>query len=99
MGEAEEDPKVLIMHDDRLETLWALGVQQKGVTPYIVTWITQTLEDTGYKGMEITINTGQEESIMALKKAVAARREAVTAMVEPNIRVSVSNTRAERAVR
>ena len=23
-GEAEEDPKVLIMHDDRLETLWAL---------------------------------------------------------------------------
>lgn len=32
-GEAEEDPKVLIMHDDRLETLWALGIQQKGVTP------------------------------------------------------------------
>ena len=29
-GEADEDPKILIMHDDKLETLWALGVQQKG---------------------------------------------------------------------
>ena len=50
-GEAEEDPKVLTMHDDRLEALWALGVQQKGVTPDTVTWITQKLEEAGYKGM------------------------------------------------
>ena len=49
-GEAEEDPKVLIMHDDRLETLWALGVQQKGVTPETVTWITQKFEEAGHNG-------------------------------------------------
>lgn len=36
---------------------------------------------------------------MALKEAVAARREAVTAMVESKVRVSVSNPRVERAVR
>ena len=41
----------------------------------------------------------QEEAIMALKRAVAARREAVTAMVESKVRVSVSNPRVERAVR
>ncbi len=49
--EAEEERKVLIMHEDRVETLWALGVQQMGVTPENVTWITQTIEEVGYKGM------------------------------------------------
>ena len=55
-GEAEEDPNVLITHDDRLGTLWALGVQQKGVTPETVTWITQKLEYFGYKGVVLTLN-------------------------------------------
>ena len=98
-GEAEEDPKVVIMHDDRLETFWALGVQRKGVTSETVTWITQKLEEAGYKGVDLTLKTDQEEAIMALKRAVAARREAVTAMVESKVRVSVSNPRVERAVR
>ena len=54
-GEAETDPKVLILHDDRLETLWALGVKAKGVTPEVVSWIMSKLEEAGYKGTEITI--------------------------------------------
>ena len=98
-GEAETDPKVLILHDDRLETLWALGVKTKGVTPEVVTWIMNKLEEAGYKGTEITMNTDQEESIMALKRAVAARRETRTSLIESKVRVSVSNSRVERAVR
>ena len=32
-GEADEDPKLLILHDDRIETLWALGVRSNGSEP------------------------------------------------------------------
>ena len=87
------------MHDDQLETLWALGVKQKGVTPEVVSWIVQKLDEAGYRGMAITIKTDQEEAIMALKKAIAARREARTALMESKVRVSVSNSRVERAIR
>ena len=48
-GEADKDPKILILHDDRLETLWALGVKSKAVTPEVVTWIMSKLEEAGYK--------------------------------------------------
>ena len=47
-GEADKDPKILILHDDRLETLWALGVKSKAVTPEVVTWIMSKLEESGY---------------------------------------------------
>ena len=36
-GEAETDPKVLVMHDDRLDAVWALSVKAKGPSPEIVT--------------------------------------------------------------
>ena len=98
-GEADEDPKILILHDDRLETLWALGVKSKAVTPEVVTWIMSKLEEAGYKGTEITLKSDQEESIMALKRAVAAIRETRTSLIESKVRVSVSNARVERAVR
>ncbi len=29
-GEAETDPKVLVMHDDRLDAVWTLSVKGKG---------------------------------------------------------------------
>ena len=98
-GEADEDPKILILHDDRLETLWALGVKAKGVTPEVVTWIMSKLEEAGYKGTEITLKTDQEEANMALKRAVAARRETRTSLIESDVRVSVANGRVDRAVR
>ena len=72
---------VLILPDDRLEALWALGVKDKGVTPEVVSWIMSKLEEAGYKGTEITLKTDQEESIMALKRAVAARRETRASMI------------------
>ena len=57
------------------------------------------LEEAGYKGTEITMKTDQEESIMALKRAVAARREAIASLIESKVRVSVLDGRVERAVR
>ena len=37
------------------------------------------------------MKTDQEEALMALKRAVAAKREAIAAMLESKVRVSVSN--------
>ena len=56
------DLKVQILYDDRLETLWAFGVKAKGVTTEVVSWIMSKLEEAGYNGTEITIQTDQEES-------------------------------------
>ena len=50
-----------------------MSVKAKGPSPEVVTWIVGKLDEAGYRGVEITLKTDQEESIMALKKAVAAR--------------------------
>ena len=84
-GEADEDPKIMILHGDRLETLWTFGGKAKGVTPEVVTWIMIKLEEAGYTTTrtEITLKTDHEEAIMALKRAVAARRGARTTLINP----------------
>ena len=56
------------------------------------------LDEAGYRGKDITINTDQEESVMALKRAIAARREGVTTPIESKVRVSETNGRVERAI-
>ena len=76
------------MHDDKLETLWALCVQAKGEHAEVVTWVVQKLDEAGYRGKDITINTIQETSVMAFKRAIAARREGVTTPIESKVRVS-----------
>ena len=53
----------------------------------------------GYAGTKITIRSDQEPSIKAVKRAVAIKRAAVTAMIESPVRESKSNGRIERAVR
>ena len=55
-------------------------------------------DEAGYRGKDITINTDQEESVMALKRAIAARREGVTTPIESKVRVSKTHGRVERAV-
>ena len=74
-GEADEDPKLLILHDDRIETLWALGERSKGVSPEVITWVMNKLDEAGYRRTAITLTSDQEESNMAPKQAIAARRE------------------------
>ena len=97
---AEGDPKVLVVHDDKSEALWALAVKAKGIgAPEVSAWVAQKLEEAGYRGMPVTIKTDQEESIMALKRAVAGRRNSQTAMIESKVRVSKSNSDVERAIR
>ena len=59
----------------------------------------QKIEEAGYRGMPISIKTDQEESIMALKRSIAVRRESRTAMIESKVRVSKSNPDVERAIR
>ena len=87
----EQDPKVQIAHDDRLGAIWASCVKAKGPCPEVVTRASGNLEEAGYRGVEISIKTDQEESIMALKRAIAARRQTQTSMMESKVRVPKSN--------
>ena len=88
-----------MVHDDQSQALWALAVQSKGSAPEVAMWVTQKLEEAGYRGAPIAIKTDQEESSMALKRAVALGREAKSAMAESKVRVSKSNLDIERAIR
>ena len=45
--DVEHDPKVLIVHDDRLGAIWAFCVKAKGPSPEVVTWVTNKLEEAG----------------------------------------------------
>ena len=91
----KSDPKTILMHDDKLETLWALCVEAKGAHAEVVTWVVHQLDEAGYRGKDITIKTDQEESVMALNRAIAARREGVTTPIESKVRVSETNGRVE----
>lgn len=91
-------PTILILHDDSVDAMWTLRVQSKGVREEIVDWVLQTLEFAGHLGTDLTLKSDQEEAIMALKRAVAARRTSRTTLVESNVRVSKTNTKIERAV-
>ena len=54
-GESETDPKVLVVHDDRLDAIWAFNVKASGPSAEVVTWIVGKLEESGYKGTAIAI--------------------------------------------
>ena len=51
--EEEEQPgslKVLVLHDDSIDAVWALQVERKGVSDEVVSWVMQKLEETGHNG-------------------------------------------------
>ena len=56
-GESETDPKVLVVHDDRLDAIWALNVKAKGPSAEVVTWIVGKLEESGYNWTAIAVKT------------------------------------------
>ena len=73
--EAEIDMQpTLVVYDDDKKAMWALAVDQKGVTEGIVKYLFGVLCQSGYQGQKLTTKTDQEPSILALKKAVAAER-------------------------
>ena len=78
---------------------WALSVKAKGVSSEVIPWSVGEHEEAGYRGVELALKTDQEESMMVLGRAVAARREARTSLIESKVRVPKSNPQVERAVR
>lgn len=73
-------------------------VSDKGVREEVVDCVLQKLESASHAGTDITMKSDQEESTVALKRAVAARRSTHTAMVESQVRVPRTNPKVERAV-
>ena len=90
---------VLIGFDHVSNGIWALAVDQKGATRSSTKWVASKIDEAGCAGTQVTIRSDQEESIIALKKAVAVFRQAETVSLESPVRDSKANGAAERAVR
>ena len=98
--EAEEEMQpTLVVLDDNKESVWALGVEQKGVTEGIVKFVAGILDQSGYQGQQLTMKSDQGPSILALKKAVAAERVGETLPIESPVSASKSNGRMGNAVK
>ena len=74
-------------------------VNEKGPTDSAVKWIVGKLDQAGCRGIKVMLKSDQEESIIALKKAVAIKRQAPTVNIESPVRESQANGNAERAIR
>ena len=90
---------VLVGYDHQSKGIWAMVVDNKGPTASSVQWLTEKIDKAGCKGVKIVLRSDQEESIKALKKAVAIKRQAETVMLESPVRDSRANGAAERAIR
>ena len=90
---------VLVGYDHRSRGIWAMAVEQKGVTESSVAWIDGKLNQAGCRGTKVILKSDQEESIVALKKAVAVRRRAETIPIESPVRDSRANGAIERTIR
>ena len=99
--EAGDDMRaVLIAYDHSKSGLWALPVEHKGVQDDgVVKWIVDKLEESGYAGVPVTIQSDQEPAIMKLKQAVAVTRKAETPLIVSPVRESQGNGRIEKAIR
>ena len=90
---------VLVGYDHRSKGVWAMVVDHKGPTDSAVKWVKRKIDESGNAGTKIVIRSDQEESIIALKKAVTIRRQAETVLIESPVRDSRANGSAERTVR
>ena len=98
--EAEEGMQpTLVIYDNDTKAMWALAVEQKCVTEGIVKYIVRVLDQSGNQGQKLTLKSDQEPSILALKKAVAAKRIGETVPFESPARASKSNGMMENAVK
>ena len=93
------NPKMLIVHDDKVEDRWTLRVKQKGVVIEVVNWVSQKLEVAGYRGEHIAMTLGQAESVMPSTRSIMSRRDGVTTPLASNVLVSKSNPHIESVVR
>jgi hypothetical protein len=96
----EKTAPVLIAYEHKTGSIWAIEVDHKGVdTGTASDWIVERLSAAGYGGVKVTLKSDTEASVLALKNAIAVKREAETAMIESPVRESKSNGNVERAVR
>ena len=77
---------VLVGYDNDSHGVWALAVDAKGATKPSVQWVKNKIDEAGCSGTPVSLRSDQEESIMALKKAVAIYRQAETVMLESPVR-------------
>ena len=90
---------VLIGYDHDSRGIWAIAVEAKGAVKSSVQFVKEKIDGAGCSGTSVSLRSDQEESILALKRAVAIYRQAETVMLESPVRDSKANGAAERAVR
>ena len=100
LKEEQEDDliPVLIAYDNAKKSIWALEVEEKGIasTSIAVDWLVSKLDASGYHGVDISLKSDNEPSILALKNAVAVKRSGGTSLLESPVRESKSNAHVER---
>ena len=101
-GEQEEGVvPILVAYDNMKGSIWALEVEEKGVShgTVAVEWLVAKLDASGYHGVEIALKSDNEPSILALKDSIALKRKGETSLLESPVRESKSNAHVERAIR
>ena len=66
---------VLVGSDRRSKAVWAMVVNTKGPTESAVKWLVGNFDQAGCRGVKVVLKSDQKESIVALKKAVAIKRQ------------------------
>ena len=62
---------VLLMYDANRRGIWTMSVDKKGPTPAAVKWVADKLDEIGYAGKEVALNSDQEPAILDLKRDIA----------------------------
>ena len=93
-----DDTPMLCTYDNATDSIHAYVTKKKGVNMWIAKAVGTDLESTGYGGVRVCLKSDQEESVLAVKTAIAERRSAPTSMMESPARESKSNGKMERAV-
>ena len=90
---------VLVEYDHRFRGIWAMAIDHKGATESSIAWMESKLNQAGCRGTKVVLKSDQEESIIALKKAVAIKRQAERVSIESPVRDSRANGAIGRTLR
>ena len=71
-----------------------MATNMKAPTDSAVKWLTRKIDEAGCRGVKVVLKSDQEESIIALKKAVAIMRQAPTVNIVSPVRDSQANGNA-----
>ena len=90
---------MLALADSKKKNLMAVATGSTGEVPWVAKKIAEEIETWGYGGTPIVLFSDNEPAILSLKKAVMARRDKETILMESIEGDSQANGVAERAVR